>query len=75
MIFIDRKLFILGFEIKYILIDLNKIFTMRPSEFKISVSVESIDEKTAENYLNYVAEKRIVSKLSKISITNIYSTT
>ena len=37
---------------------------------KISFSVESY-EKTAENYQNcYVAEKRIVHKLSKISIPN-----
>ena len=35
-------------------------------------SVGSYDEKTAENYRNsYVAEKRIVSKLSKISIPNL----
>ena len=32
---------------------------MEPSEFKISISVESYDEKTAENDQNcYVAEKR-----------------
>ena len=38
---------------------------MKPSELKISISVESYDEKTAENYRNcYVAEKRIVYKLS-----------
>ena len=39
---------------------------MKPSsEFKISISVESYDEKTAENYRNcYVAEKRIVFKIS-----------
>ena len=42
----------------YILIDLNWIFTMEPSEFKISIVVESYDEKTAENYRNgYVAKK------------------
>ena len=35
-----------------------------PSEFKSSISFESYDEKTAENYWNYyVAEKRIGSKL------------
>ena len=34
---------------------------MEPSDFKISISVASYDEKTAENYRNcYVAEKRIV---------------
>ena len=42
---------------------------MKPSEFKISISVESYDEKTAENYQNSYAEKQIVSKLSKISIS------
>ena len=42
---------------------------MKPSELKISVSVESYDEKTVENYQNcYVAEKRIISQLSNISI-------
>ena len=42
---------------------------MKPSEFKISISVESYDEKPAENYRNdYVAEKRIVSKLLKIKL-------
>ena len=47
---------------------------MKPSEFKISTSVESYDANTAENYQNcYVAEKRIVSKLSKISISNLYN--
>ena len=30
-------------------IDLSKIFPMEPSEFKNSISVESYDEKTAEN--------------------------
>ena len=44
---------------------------MEPSEFKISISVESYDEKAAENYRNYyVAAKRILSKLSKILILN-----
>ena len=38
---------------------------MKSSELKIAISFESYDEKTAENYLYcYVAEKRIVSKLS-----------
>ena len=41
---------------------------MKPSEFKISILVDSYDEKTAENWKNlYIAEKRIVFKLSKIS--------
>ena len=46
---------------------------MKLSEFEIiSFSVESYDEKTAENYQNcYVAEKNIVSKLSEISIPNV----
>ena len=45
---------------------------MQQSEFKILFSVESYDEKTAENYRNcYTAEKCIVFKLSKISITNL----
>ena len=44
---------------------------MEPSFFIIFISVESYDENTAENYRNgYVVEKRIISKLSKISITN-----
>ena len=37
---------------------------MKPSELKISIYVESVDEKTVENDRNcYVARKRIVSKL------------
>ena len=48
---------------------------MKVSEFKISISVESYNDKTAENYRNcYVAEKRIVSKLSKISIPDFDNT-
>ena len=48
---------------------------MEPSEFKISVSIESYDEKTDEKYLNcYVVENLIVFKLSKISIPNFNST-
>ena len=42
---------------------------MKSSEFKISMLVESYDEKTAENDRNYyVAERLIISKLSKILI-------
>ena len=38
--------------------------TITPSGFKIFISVEGYEEKTAENFRNsYVAEKRIVSKL------------
>ena len=48
---------------------------MKPSEFKISISVKSYDKKTAENYRNcYVTEKRRVSKLSKVSIPNFVNT-
>ena len=48
---------------------------MRPSKFKISISVRSYNEETAENYRNYyVAENRKVSKLSKISIPNFDNT-
>ena len=45
---------------------------LKASKFQISISVESCDEKTAENYRNcYVADMRIVSKISKISIPNL----
>ena len=45
------------------------------SGLKISISVKSYDEKTAENYWNcYVAKKRIVSKLSKLSFQHFDST-
>ena len=38
---------------------------MTPSELKISISVESYDVKTVENYQNcYVAKQHLVSKLS-----------
>ena len=41
---------------------------MKPSEFGISISVESYDEKTAGNYRNfYIAENCIISKLLEIS--------
>ena len=44
---------------------------MKPSQFKIYISVAGYDEKTAENYQKgYIAEKRMVSKLSIISILN-----
>ena len=36
------------FEKRYILIDLNLIFPMKPSEFKISFPVKSYDVKTAQ---------------------------
>ena len=47
MIFTDKKIYF-GFKIEYIPIDLNQIISMKQSEFKISISVESYDEKTAE---------------------------
>ena len=44
------------------------------SKIKIFVPVESYDEKNAEKYRNcYIAEKRIISKLSNISIPNLNS--
>ena len=69
------------FEIGYILIDLNQIFLMKPSEFKIFISVESCDEKTTENYQNcYVGEKRILNfqryrsyiLIAKIEFSRLY---
>ena len=52
---------IISIDLDYILIDLNWIFSMTPPEFKISISFESYDEKTAENNRNCnVAEKYIV---------------
>ena len=55
--------------------ELNKIFSMKPTELKISISVESYDKKTVENDRNrYVVEKRIVFKLLEIWIPNFNST-
>ena len=69
----DKEIFF-KFKIRYIQIDLNQIFKMKPSEFETSISIERDDENTAENYRNcYVADKSIVSKLSKISIPNFDS--
>ena len=48
MILTEKNLF-LRMEIMYILIDLNKILTIEPSEIEISISVKSYDEKTSEN--------------------------
>ena len=68
---IDEKI-CLKFKIGSILIDMIQIFPIKLSESEISFSVERDDKKTAENYRNcYVAEKRIVTKLSKISISNL----
>ena len=51
-------------KIRVILRDLNQMFPMKTSLFLISLSVESYDKKTAENFRNsYVTEKRIVFKL------------
>ena len=74
-IFIDVYLYrYKQFGIGYILIDLSSIFPIQSQEFKISISVKTHDEKTAENYRKgYVAEKRIVSKLWKISILDFNS--
>ena len=70
----DLFLFFL-YEKEYMLIELNKILLLKPSEFKISISVESYDEKTTENdRYCYVAKKRIVFKLAKTSIPNFYIT-
>ena len=45
---------------------------MKPLELIITISVENFGEKTTENNRNgYVAENRIVSKLSRISIPNL----
>ena len=47
---------------------------MKKSVFEIPISDESYNKKTAENCRKfYDAEKRIVSKLSKISIPNFDS--
>ena len=64
------------FEIGLSLIDLNYTFLMKSSEFKISLSIESYDKKKyAENHRNcFDVEKRIVSKITKISIPNVDST-
>ena len=48
-IFIDKKIYF-EFEIGFIQIDLNWTFLMKPSEFKIFISIQSYHEKTAENY-------------------------
>ena len=70
----DKNIFF-KFKIRFVLLEQTRFLSMRESEFQISISVESYDEKTAENYGNcYIAEKRIVSKLSTISIQNFDST-
>ena len=48
---------------------MNEISPMKPSEFKVSISSKSYDEKTAANCRNfYDAKKRIIFKKSKISM-------
>ena len=48
---------------------------MKPTELKISLSVESYNERTVENYRNcYIAENRIDSTLSKILIPDFNNT-
>ena len=48
---------------------------MKPSDFELSISIESYNEKNVENDRNcYVADKRIVSKSSEISTQNLNST-
>ena len=62
-------------KLECILIDLTLISPKNPTEIKMSNSVESYDEKTAKNHrICYVAEKLMVSKLLKISISNFNST-
>ena len=58
-----------------ILIALNDIFPMKPSNIDPSLSVESYDENTEENIRNlYNIDNRIGSRLSKISILNFHWT-
>ena len=48
---------------------------IKPLEFKVSISINSYDEKTTGNYWNcYVVENCLVYKLTKISIPNFDST-
>ena len=44
---------------------------MNPSELKIPLSVESYEEKTADDYRSFI---KITAELSKISIRNLNST-
>ena len=63
-------------KIGLILIYLNEIFPIKPSEFEFSLSFIGNDKKTTESCPNfYDAEKRIISKLSKILISNLIGTT
>ena len=50
-----------------IMIDLDYIFPMKPSEYKNSISIESYDEKAAENYRNcYFAKKPLSFLIAQI---------
>ena len=69
------KIFFFYIEVGFNLIDLSYILSINPYKYAISLSGESYDENTPANYRNcYVAEKRIVSKLSQISSPNFDST-
>ena len=58
------------FKARLILINLNKIFPMKPSELEISFSVENYNKKTAESCRNsYVAEK----EHNFLTIKTVYS--
>ena len=62
------------FNLKYVYSDRSEL-DLAPSDFKISISIESYGEKTAGKYRKFFSsEKRIVSKLSKILIPNFNST-
>ena len=70
MSFIDKKYFF-KFQVGYILIDLNLIFPIKPSNFENSILIEIFDEKNDKNDRNgYVDKNRIVSLLFKISVPN-----
>ena len=63
---------------KKIFLNLNRVYSdgseLDLSDETISISIESSDEKNSENYHScYVAEKRTVFKLSKISILSFDS--
>ena len=64
----------LKFKIGLILIDLNKIFPMKPSEFEISVPVESSYEKLFEIAEITTMLKSHSFQTQKISILNFDST-
>ena len=68
MNFIDDKIYVKS-KIGLSLIDVTEILSMKPLNPKFSFNLKFIMKKTTKNYRNcYVAERRKVSKLSKISI-------